>query len=293
MARSGLAGRTCWRRSSSPWLLARHVGSSIGGASTGGIGGASAGGIGGASTGGIGGASAGGIGGASAGGIGGASAGAGGEAAPRAQGLIFDNGGRGNYPSLERCDPNGGCSAGNVCFHLTADIGLCDTAQPPVATMCTMGGFGGSPPDECSCDAGTCGAGQICVNWQSDQSTGVWSSHNVCVDPACTDPSDCAAGTVCTPSSFILAGQAPCLQPLCTSDTDCTDGNDGRCSLVLRTPPQNGRVSIVAIRCVYAGTFDVSAPDPSLCGGTRPAQTSRRDPPPVAGGFYYCPSLAH
>jgi hypothetical protein len=262
------------------------------GAPAGGAGGASAGGIGGTSMGGAAGPSTGGTVGASTGGTAGPSTGGtGGDAPSLGHGLIFDNGGRTNYPSIERCDASGGCSPGQVCFHLTSDIGLCDSPQPPTSTMCTMGGFGGNPPDECSCDGGVCGTGQICINWQDDGSTGVFSSHNICVAPACTSPSDCAAGTVCTPSSFILARNAPCTPLLCSSDADCTDGSDGRCSLILQTPPQNGRVHVVAIRCVYRGTFDVSAPDPSLCAGTTPRMTALRDPPPLDNGFYYCPQL--
>ena len=131
------------------------------------------------------GTSGGGIGGTSAGGIGGASAGAGGDAAPPPQGLIFDNGGRSNYPSLERCDANGGCSSGKVCFHVTPDIGLCDAPEPPAVTMCTMGGFGGNPPDECSCNGSTCAADEVCINVQEEGSGGLFGRYNACVDTAC------------------------------------------------------------------------------------------------------------
>jgi hypothetical protein len=216
-----------------------------------------------------------------------------GDVPPSGHGLILGDTVSRSFIAPARCDVNGACSTDETCFRLTADIALCDRPQPIAATTCGSGGI-----DSCACNGLSCTDAKVCINVEDDGSGGVFDTRNVCVDTACTSPSDCAAGTACTPSSFILPndflpGQGRCLEPLCETDADCVDGNEGSCALIMQWPVQNGQLRILAVRCAYRGSFDPTAPpDQSRCAGTLPRGAFLVDPAPTAGdSFYYCPRL--
>jgi hypothetical protein len=202
----------------------------------------------------------------------------------------------GNYgyrmgDGIERCGPGGACSNGQVCFRLTAELGVCDGAQVFEAQACNA--F--QPQrDECACNALSCVPDQVCTSVDDICSCG-GSAHNACVDRACAAPSDCSAPSVCTPPSFILpadltlAAVGRCFVAACSSDLDCTDGIEGRCAMILGPDyiAQSGHARLIALRCAYVGSAD----DPGACRGTAAqavGNTPWTQPPP---SYYTCPNL--
>jgi hypothetical protein len=168
----------------------------------------------------------------------------------------IDYGGAYPKPPVE-CGADGSCPTGLTCFHLTAEIGVCDDPAPPATTECTPKEKLDTPPfeaqsmDECACNGASCGEGQICHFIEATCSCPT-AGHNVCVDTPCTSPADCPDGMVCRPSSYILASGERCIARSCTGDADCTDGAEhGRCMLSLKVPSQAGEVHIDSIRCHY------------------------------------------
>src|SRR4029453_11566324 len=83
--------------------------------------------------------------------------------------------------------------------------------------------------------------------------------YNACVDTACESGTDCPSGSVCTPPVYIhpetiyQPAIGRCFVPACTSDADCTDGDAGRCAMIVAQPLQSGDIQMVGVRCVYAG----------------------------------------
>jgi hypothetical protein len=192
------------------------------------------------------------------------------------------------------CGADGSCPSGQVCFHLAAELAVCDVPYPPSSDQCAaQNGFG---VDKCGCNGLACGPGRICREVSVECSCGP-GFYNDCVDTACSSSTDCPSGSVCTPPSFILPVGAPnpidatgrCFTPFCTSDSDCVDGSGGRCALLLTEPQQAGQTRLTAVRCVYPGV-----PDATACGGTGAASNyfSNYYSSDVAS-FYACPSLAH
>jgi hypothetical protein len=179
---------------------------------------------------------------------------------------VFQRAWGGAGPMPTECGPALGCSTGQICFWLSADFGLCDRPQPVERTECTPG----LPPasavaDECGCNGLSCGEGQVCAQveqWCSCQSV----PYNACLATACTAPTDCAPGSVCRPSSFILSlrnwlqpdyllslQESRCLVPKCRSDADCTADGQGHCSALIALPTQAGDPALTSVDCVYPG----------------------------------------
>jgi hypothetical protein len=181
------------------------------------------------------------------------------------------------------CAPGRACPSGQTCFMVSAERGVCDDPQPALQTMC-------SPPDqpipamadECGCSGLTCASDQICARAYASCSCNYTPYWNACVQRACAAASDCAAGTVCTPSSLILwPSGVRCVTPSCTRDADCTDGPNGRCLLVIAGPVQAGPpADFRDIHCIYPGP-----PTAQSCGGAGAGLIL--DPP----NGYYCGPL--
>ena len=155
------------------------------------------------------------------------------------------------------CSADSSCPAGLRCFHLTAEVGICDAPSPPSVDQCTPADRLDTPPfeqkssDACGCNGLSCTTGLRCRYVEATCSCGS-SGHNVCVDTPCASPSDCTDGTVCRPSSYILGPGERCVVRSCASDADCSDCiAHGRCVVVLRIPSQAGEVRIAGIRCEY------------------------------------------
>ena len=162
------------------------------------------------------------------------------------------------YPQLPPCDANGACPEGQTCFHLAAELAVCDIAQRLVQTACPNTGV-----DKCACGGLTCAAGLSCAAVPYD-----FHFQNDCLETPCTSPEDCAGGSVCTPTSLILGSGATtsppvgrCFTPLCTSDAACTGGVDGRCAVVMTVPGPAGTAHLDKIGCVFAG----KAADATAC----------------------------
>jgi hypothetical protein len=168
---------------------------------------------------------------------GGGPAGNGGGAAPARVFEVSSTGAPMPLPSP--CDATGACPEEQTCFHLAAELAVCDIRQSPVRTTC------GSTVDECDCSGRTCAGGLVCVTLQE-------SAHfyNTCLQTACTAPADCAGGTVCTPTSLIVRSPGRCFPPACRSDADCSGGAEGRCALVVQF---NGGPRVERVGCVFAG----------------------------------------
>ena len=180
-----------------------------------------------------------------------------------------------------QCDATGTCPVGQTCFHLTAELAICDLSQQTQSGQCSTNS---TFPDACGCNGMNCGAEQVCVS-VADECSCAPNHHNECEDRTCDNPSDCmggAVGNVCTPTSYILAAgyYAPiahgrCFFPECTSDADCAGG---RCALILSVPVQGGSVHMSKVGCV----FDGAASCPNVT-----AQLSVAGQP-GSGGFTAC-----
>jgi hypothetical protein len=181
----------------------------------------------------------------------------------------------------QRCDADGVCPAGKICFRLTPDLAVCDVPQQAVATTCSW------DTDECECDGRMCGGGTVCV-------TTIQSAHfyNVCLQPACSSPGDCTGDSVCTPASLIVGRAAAdasggsstgrCFTPRCKRDVVCSAGANGVCALVL-VDGQFGERYMEKVGCVYPGdaaSATACAPDQA---------TALRDPAAPAQSYYTCP----
>jgi len=211
---------------------------------------------------------------------------------------VFGSGGFIRAPTYDQeCSTSGTCGAGQTCFRLTQEFAVCDAVDTPPAESCTPPGYPGDRlTDECGCNGLTCGAGQTCV------AARIWCScgpheHNGCVDTPCLSASECPEDSVCTPTSLIVpVSAAPpesknrrCTHPACRSDADCVDGENGRCSLWLKAPAQQGVMGLSDIRCVYA-----ALPDGGACRGTTAWRVAPSGPTDE-GLFdpYTCPELPH
>lgn len=240
-------------------------------AGRGGAAGAGSGALGGSSgepagRGGIGGAGQGGSGGAGQGGSGGAGSGG---ALPGldGHGHLFYSVPANRGDAVVVCTASEPCATPAVCFDVTTEFGICDSAQPIESTECTppaqMMGPAASP-DECGCAGLGCGAGETCISFEQTCSCQP-SYHNGCVATACTAPSDCPGSTVCTPSSFIRSPTERCFTPACAADSDCTADGDGRCAFVLDAPLQAGKFRLIGVECVYPG----DPTDAGVCADAR------------------------
>jgi len=284
---TGAAGSSAGGATGAAGTNAAGAGGSAGGAAGTNAGGAtgaagsSAGGAGGAggSAGGAAGTNAGGATGAagsSAAGAGGSTGSGGGPALDR----IFEFGNFSPRPMPKPCDASGACPDGQTCFRLTADVTVCDVAQRAVPTTCSW------PTDECECAGRTCGAGTVCV-----QTTDSASSVNKCLEPSCASPSQCSAGSVCTPTSFILGhlgasvpgglSAGRCFTPVCRSDADCSGGGGGRCALVLGDEANFDRY-LSKVGCVFEGT----AASATACAPSQATQVKIKSDSPTP--YYTC-----
>jgi len=198
-------------------------------------------------------------------------AGSGGEAGSPERIFLSPNFG---HETLEQCATDGSCKGGGRCFELTEKIRICDQPQPVESLACTPESKQW-PPDECGCGGLACAAGQVCRSVETQCSCGP-TYKNTCVASACVAPGECAAGEVCTPSRYILAGDARCFRPRCATDADCTLGPLGRCSLLIRTPLQSGQAQLTGVECVYKGSGEA----PDACAQGTPAL--------AAEGYYRC-----
>jgi len=234
---------------------------------------------GGGGMGGGGGGMVGGVGGMGGGGGGMGGGGQGGSVDPATLERIFQTGFPEN-PAPSQCASDADCPQGEACFLLAKELGICDPHPQITATSCT-------PPeevdpdaaDECGCGDLTCAAGMACVSVQKQCACGPPTYHNACVEAACQSPADCADGTVCTPSSYILPDVSRCISPRCQGDADCTDGPEGRCSAITLRASQSGGLYLEYIECVYKG------PTENACDGTGAKE--------VYKPYYSCPSLEH
>lgn len=152
------------------------------------------------------------------------------------------------YPSFQfvPCESAEQCPKGQTCFRLSEEIGVCDAPQPTVATVCSPlpDPDPSNPGDECGCAGRTCAAGQVCVGIEKTCSCPN-AITNRCLEAACSAPSDCAVGTVCTPSSFIAGGS--CIPASCRSDGDCPPG--ARCGVYVVFPEQAGEPFVQNVSC--------------------------------------------
>ena len=170
-------------------------------------------------------------------------------------------------PLPSPCDATGSCPEGLTCFHLAAELAVCDIPQSPVRTTCSF------TTDECDCSGRTCASGLVCVTLQESA-----HSYNTCLQTACAAPSDCAGGTVCTPTSLIVKTPGRCFTPACRSDADCSGGVDGRCALVVEF---NGGPRLERVGCVFAG-------EPANATACSPAEATPVRLRDSAARYYTC-----
>ena len=161
-----------------------------------------------------------------------------------------------SLPRLSACAADGDCPNGQICFHLAAELGVCDVPE--------------EPPTDAVCEP-ACAAGQDAIR----QAGGVCDFESYCFAAGCTSASDCSDGAVCTPPSLIHDGNwgpGRCLHRFCTSDQDCTAAPGGRCAIVQRAAFNfgcNGAwVRDASIACVYPG----SPTGPNACAGALPCE---------------------
>jgi hypothetical protein len=165
---------------------------------------------------------------------------------------------------------------------MTAELAVCNPDRA-AATTCTPPDMLGTSTDQCGCNGLTCAAESRCVSIEDTCSCKPTRS-NRCVDTPCATPSDCPAGSACTPTRFIIGGQqGRCLKG-CTSDSQCTEGAEGRCSLLYRPPLQGGEYG-ARLKCVYVCRMG-SCVLANQCGnrGGRSVDGALRDP-----SYYFCP----
>jgi hypothetical protein len=164
----------------------------------------------------------------------------------------------GPFDYFPSCTTDIDCGPGRACYTITREHSICDAAVQSVRDSCTTSAdVDLDLPDECGCGGLTCGAGSRCISVEKYCSCRP-AYHNACGEAACADPGECAAGTVCTPPTFIgpAIPQQPraglrCTPAECSSDADCTQGPCGRCRLHVSKWPQSGPWRIDRIACSY------------------------------------------
>jgi hypothetical protein len=136
---------------------------------------------------------------------------------------------------------------GQRCLQLTRELSVCDSPLPE-ATECAAT-TADPVSDECGCDGLICQPDQFC---RTEQQTCYCAGYyfNVCIEKPCERPADCADGSVCIPSQFVVNER--CLVPECTADADCTDAPGGVCGLKINDPNQAGTTWVGPIQCFYA-----------------------------------------